>query len=500
VSAKLQTVHVRVNDAATGEPTPCRVQFTGGWDIFGAPEEYGKYFAPFGRLTDFATGIGEDVGGNLREPGAEKWAYIDGTCEIALPPGAIWLTVSKGFEYRQIRQQIELKPGQASIRLNLERWHDARKGGWYSGDLHVEYVSPHTALLEAAAEDVAVVNLLAKAAYRLASDVPPRFAVPNLDAFSGQQPVLERPGHIVVVNTLNWHAKLGEVILLNSHRVVHPLAFGEPFGLDNWTLADWCDQCHRKGGLVVSDGFDGLAELILGKVDAFKATLETDDSGFLTDRYNELLHLGYRVPLVTGSRKCSNARPLGGFRTYARLQPGQDITYKNWIEAVRAGRTFITNGPLLYLTVNGQDPGSIIEMEKPGEKIRVHVEAHSSVPIKRLAVSGSGVESHIVELQDSPQHTVADVELRVESSGWLGAACYGGKRCALTSKIYINVKSCSLEPLDDRDAASMVQELDKRLSWVQTRARFDNDDQRDRLAGIFLAAKEELARRAKALG
>ena len=45
MTAALQTVHVRVNDAGTGQPTPCRVRFTG-------PD--GTYYAPFGRLTEFA--------------------------------------------------------------------------------------------------------------------------------------------------------------------------------------------------------------------------------------------------------------------------------------------------------------------------------------------------------------------------------------------------------------------------------------------------------------
>ena len=47
MSGKLQTVHVRVNDAATGQPTPVRIRFEGPG---------GEYFAPFGRLTEFATG------------------------------------------------------------------------------------------------------------------------------------------------------------------------------------------------------------------------------------------------------------------------------------------------------------------------------------------------------------------------------------------------------------------------------------------------------------
>ena len=63
-------VHIRVNDAATGQPTPCRVRFT---------DDDGRYYAPLGRLTEFTTGWGEDVGSNLRL-GDKQFAYIDGSC------------------------------------------------------------------------------------------------------------------------------------------------------------------------------------------------------------------------------------------------------------------------------------------------------------------------------------------------------------------------------------------------------------------------------------
>src|SRR5436305_394327 len=74
-------------------------------------------------------------------------------------------------------------------------------------------------------------------------------AGPGLLAFSGTRAALEAPGCAVAVNTLNAHPTLGTVGLLNSHRPVYPLRFGAP-GADDWSVADWCDQCHRKAGLV----------------------------------------------------------------------------------------------------------------------------------------------------------------------------------------------------------------------------------------------------------
>src|SRR5689334_3560147 len=107
-----QTVHVRVNDAATGKPTPVRIRFT---------DADGNYYAPFGRLTEFAIGPNQDVGGNVLL-GVQPFAYIDGACEIALPPGRIKVHISKGPEYVPYEDEIDLHPGKLALRFMIERW------------------------------------------------------------------------------------------------------------------------------------------------------------------------------------------------------------------------------------------------------------------------------------------------------------------------------------------------------------------------------------------
>ena len=266
----MHTVHVRINDAATQQPTPVRVHFS---------DADGTYFAPFGRLTDFATELGVDVGGNI-EHGYRKCAYIDGACEIGLPSVPLTIEVHKGFEYKPLCEQVRVGGAKLALRFNVERWIDMRSLGWYAGDTWAQYLTPHAALLEGAAEDLAVVNLLAEETLIWGESGHQRPALPNILAFSGQQPALSRDGHLVVVNTLNQHDTLGRLALLNCHRAVYPLRFGGPDGADDWSLADWCDQCHRKAGLVVGHNFFGsygahhygelLADLLLGKIDALE--------------------------------------------------------------------------------------------------------------------------------------------------------------------------------------------------------------------------------------
>ncbi len=511
MSGPLHTVHVRVNDAATGQPTPVRIRFTG-------PE--GEYLAPFGRLTEFATDYGVDVGGNVML-GDREYAYIDGTCEIDLPADPVTIEVHKGPEYTPLRQQVTLGPGKLALRLAIERWIDLRQQGWYSGDTRLHLLTPFAALLEGAAEDVAVINLLAMKSWVRAQFVRgDRYlpAIPNILAFSGQRPALEMPGHLVVVNTTNDGRFLGRLGLLNCHRIVFPLEIGSAEGAESfaysWSLADWCDQCHRKGGLVVwsearhkdmeeNSYGEALADLILGKIDA----LEVEDLNWCQGRHSpwyELLNCGFQVPLVGASHKVSNAAVLGGIRTYARLQPGQEFTYPNWIEAVRAGRTFVTDGPLLFFTVNGHDPGATIEL--PGEEGKVHVraEARGSMPFDRLELIANGVAVAATEATGAPASALLETDLEVAAGGWLAARCWGSRRvltsshsqpvAAHTSPIYVRVHGHP--PAADAIAhAFLADHLERMRAWVETKARFASDRQREQVVGVFESAAKELAKR-----
>jgi hypothetical protein len=492
-----------VNDAATGQPTPCRLRFTG---------EDGAYYAPFGRLTEFATGVGEDVGGNLLLAN-KRYAYIDGSCEVALPAGVVNVDVTKGFEFAPLQDQVQLKKGQLSLRLAIKRWSDARQDRWYSGDARVHFLTPEAALLEATAEDVAMVNLLAAEHTIRSGDGRDYRAVSNILAFSGQQPGVETPGYFVAVNTLNRHPVLGSLSLLSCHRPVYPLGFGGPESSDDWTLADWCDQCHRKGGLVVwaendatrlkTGGLWGepLADLLLGKIDA----LETDFNEVSSEDqwWDGLLSCGLRLPLVGASGKESNREAVGAVRTFARLLPGEPLTYKNWIEAVRAGRTYVSNGPLLSLTVDGRDPGAVIDVPSPDKTVHVRAESRCGLPLSRLRVLLNGKAVASARADGSPSTATVELDLPVSKPGWIRAVSEGPREplegrliMAISSPVYVHVNGQSPRP-DKRTANRFDSRLDSTLEWVRTHGRFESEHQRDRLAGIFLAAREELERRAK---
>jgi hypothetical protein len=414
----LQQVHLRVNDADTGKPTPVRLRIT---------DANGAYYAPYGRLTEFATGVNQDVGGNV-QIGNKKWCYIDGACEILLPPGTLHIEISKGPEYTPIDEQITLVAGKMSLRFTIERWIDMRKLGWYSGDTRVHFMSPDAALLEGQAEDVAVVNLLAKDAF-VKEDYGKAPTVSNILSFSGQSFARISENCGVSVNTHHRYVRFGSLGLLNCHRVVYPLTNEG----SNWSFADWCGQCHRKNGLVVwteavrattPHMWRGpLADLVLGEIDAIEFLVnESSPVEVLADFY-PMFNAGVRAPLVGASGKASNKGVLGGIRTYAHIGEGNALTYAAWIEAVRAGRTYVSNGPLLDYTINGK-VSSVAGAEPFASPVHLHARAISLTPFDQLEILCNGETiASAAPGASQPLEAVLDLELPADTTGWLAVMC-----------------------------------------------------------------------------
>jgi hypothetical protein len=455
------TVHLRITDAATKKPLPVRLRVT---------DEAGNYYAPLGRLAVFACGPGEDVGGSVRL-GKDNFAHIDGSCEIALPAETpLRIRAFHGPEWTPLDQTVTLGPGKMALRFEMTRWCDWKADGWTRTDSRCHFLAPHAALLEAAAEDVDVVNLLACVHRFLARDGNTYPAIPNLTAFSGQTPAVSADGREVFVNTFNTHPSLGKLGLLNCHRVVYPLAFGGAEGPDDWSLCDWADQCHRKDGVVVwceafRDGLPGgeaLIALILGKVDAIEFDPHPRGRPFLPWVYH-LWNAGFLVPLVGGSGKDSNRGVVGAVRTYQVNRGRQPVGCDPTQAADAAGSPFITNGPLVRFAVDGT---------------RITASAESITPFDKLEIVANGQVIASTPATPGPRYS-ATLGLDHLQPGWVAARAIGGAGSifypdqpafAHTSPVVVGEPSRLPVAL-----AALRTCVEQTREWIETQGQFTNE-------------------------
>jgi hypothetical protein len=488
-------IHVRVTDAATGRPTAVRIRI-------GGPS--GEYYPPLGRPAEFPVGRNEDVGGHVYL-NQKRYAYIDGGAEFPLPNGVpLAVEITKGPAYVPIRETVNLGEGQLTLRFAIRRWADGPWAQFVAADTRAHFLSPHSAQLEAAAEGLDLVNLLATVQDYPSLDGHMYRVIPNMTAFSGQASAV--PG--VFVNTFNVHPALGRLGLLNCHRAVYPLTFGYADETDDWSLADWGDQCHRKKGLVVwcdayrpqagLPGGEALVNAILGRVDAIEVDAGERTAAFLPLWYR-LLNAGVRLPLVGGSGKDGNRVALGGMRTLTPV--GQVKAYTDWVEAVRAGQTVATNGPFLRLSVDDQPFAVRVAQETP-RPVRLWAEAASVVPFERLELLANGTPIASARPTGVDIQTAAlEAEHALPTGGWFAARCLGSAKSELyphvpmfahTSPVWVEVGG---RPVPTRPAAvaAFVREIGAVRHWVETEGRFAIPKRKEHLLSLCDAAAGKLA-------
>ena len=407
-------VHVTVLDDETGKPVPCRVHFR---------SSDGVPFQPHGHHNHVNSNLDSfnfDVGGDIRF-GQITYAYIDGTCQGWLPRGEVIVDVARGFEYEPMRARVQIEPGQRELTLRLKRWTNMNANRWYSGDSHVHFLSAQGAHAEAQAEGLNVVNLLQSQWGSLFT---------NVEDFTGEPHVSRSGDSIVYVSQENRQHFMGHALLWGLKRHVMPwcsdgLGEAEIGGTMEITLSDWADQTHAQGGTVVAAHFWGLnreaaALIATNRLDAIE--LKGHQRPFPHSEYYRALNCGYRLPLVGGTDKMSSDVAVGHWRTYVKLPDDEEFTYDSWCRNVARGRTFLTSGPIIGMSVEGREIGETVSLSGPGT-VEIEVWAESIHPIHRLDIVQAG---HVVASTESQQGTrrlEMREKIRVDGHTWLAARC-----------------------------------------------------------------------------
>ncbi|PYJ96695.1 MAG: hypothetical protein DME23_19450, partial [Verrucomicrobia bacterium] len=185
-----------------------------------------------------------------------------------------------------------------------------------------------------------------------------------------------------------------------------------------------------------------------------------------------------RVPATAGT-DCFlnriNSSPPGWGRCYVRLPNGLD--YKAWIESERAGRSFISNGPMIELAVGDSAPGDTIKLTTP-RTVRVRAHGSAQAPLDKLELIYNGRVVANGLLSPDKLELTLDHELRLDRTGWVTARVSGppvpdfavGPQQAHANPVYVELAGSNLD--SKADAGYF-------LAWID---RLEKDlDRRDRM-------------------
>ncbi len=121
----------------------------------------------------------------------------------------------------------------------------------------------------------------------------------------------------------------------------------------------------------------------------------------------------------------SSAVPVGLYRTYAKLDDRLEdgFSYEGWCRAVRAGRTFLSGGPLVTLAVDGREPGDTVELSGPGT-VRVEASVRGIFPLRSLEIVLNGEVVAKADVGGGREASIGE-ELRVPGNSWIACRAFG---------------------------------------------------------------------------
>ncbi len=482
------TVHVQVVDDATGQTVAARAYLWRGREPL-LPGGFSSY-----------------------DRGDERHFLVPGDFELDLEPGKYRLRIERGLEYVPAELELDV-PRSGAVPVRLHRWIGMNGDGCYSADMHV-HRDPAEIPLILRAEDLNFVPTITTHVW--SNDVSQPWKG------SSEFPVTVEPGRLFTANgqeVERIQGGPGAVILL---------AKGLPLPFTGYELypptVTYTRKAHEMGGFVEGDKpfwVDTFVNAALGEIDFIELNcnhflprlVDTDlapwshwpiefgyrgNRGFalwMMDLYYRILNSGIQLPLSAGSASGVKATPVGYDRVYVRL--GRDeFDYPGFMHALKRGRSFSTNGPILELEVGGRyGPGDRIDI-RGGEEFRFRARARSRGELETLQLIVNG-EVVAQRAGQGSRELALEETVRFDRSSWAAVRAFerSGRSevFAHTSPLYFFLGGRPV--VVPESVQDLLQKIDRLIAHTERLEGFRQEGHRKETLDVYREAREVLLRR-----
>lgn len=494
-------VHVRLAEAATAEDLPGIIQVK----------------TADGRLVEIAELLNRGQG--LEEPGpVHDWWVLPGPRVVTVPAAPLTIAAISGLETAQVVKSLDLTGKQAAtIEIALPRIGHPRRDGFLAGNTHL-----HLRKLDKAGADrylrevpradglaIVFVSYLerAEADLEYTSNKYAPAELKNLSTIELRFGYGQEHRH----NFGSYGEGYGHVLLLDIPGVIQPVSIGPGItnrGMDWPPLRLGIEEARRLGGRAIwahnRRGLEDTPNFILGRLDA-NNVCDGNRHGSYEDPYYRYLNVGLRIPLSTGADWF-----LYDFsRAYVLTPPDSSPT--EWLNGLVAGKSYVTNGPLLELRVDGRTLGETIDLAR-ASRVRVQARSSGRTDFRRAELVQNGRVIHTAASRARDDHFFAEMDfsLDVVESCWLalrtpcanaaidsteaspGKNEFGAELFAHSSPIYVRLDG---QDVFDRDtAAQLIDQMLDDMKQIENRAKFANESQRREVLSPYREACAVLAK------
>jgi hypothetical protein len=219
---------------------------------------------------------------------------------------------------------------------------------------------------------------------------------------------------------------LGHTIILGGKSSLH---FGDRYVI----YKQFWEEAKRQGALAGyahwgtgSEARTGLAIDLPLKLLSFLEVLEAHDANY--EVWYDILNSGFRLTPTAGTDYGSVPSLPGRERFYTEMR--RPFSFEAWLEGIRLGRTFVTNGPILEFRIAGQGMGSEVILKKPSSLLveaRVRFDPARD-DVKRLEVIANGQLLASFPRDGASRDIRCRFETEITETSWLAVRASGHKR------------------------------------------------------------------------
>jgi len=437
---------------------------------------------------------------------------FDNTFTVHLPQGLADIRIERGKEYLPVNEKVQIEAGKTvSLKIKMKRWINMNEKNWYSGDTHTHRsLKDLKNLLLTEDLNVAVPQTIWN--NKRESDLNKwinksnKFGavkVDNSHAFSVLSHEIER----FEASAVFMHFTNKTEIPVNDYNKRRPTNLSlmeKAYQLNGYCEIEkpWWPESHidvavGKGDFVGICNNHMLYKSYLPehprKRSEFKSDYENGIKGYtdyVLDLYYAYLNCGFKVMPTAGSASGVLPNPLGYNRVYVQLKG--EFSYEKWFKGLKAGRSFVTNGPMLIMTVDGLSTGEIVSTNNHNYNAHVEIDLYSSTEIERVEIIKDGeiVSTINPELENYSTHIETDISF--SESGWIAARCFekikDNVRFAHSAPVFVNIQSKPFKP--KKYAAQYFLSKTEELIATAQKEEFETAEDRKAVMDVYNKGKE----------
>jgi TolB protein len=492
----LGVLSVRVTDAENGQVTPARLQLTAA---------DGKFYAPVDAYAMISR-----AGDNMFQ--------TPGQFTVALPVGKAELLGVKGFEFWPEKVVADIKPNEVtSVTVPLKRMAHMAAKGWLNGSTHVHmnwggnlHQTPSNLMMmsRAEAQDVLTMqvvnqnNRILDYQYFVKGGGPHPLSAADQLFVVGQEYRPPFYGHVFMFGMkdhlispyLTGYAGTAVESLYPSNTDMFRKARAQGATV-GYVHAFGGERDPLETNLGGGKGF--MVDAALGTTDAVEWSASSRSGFFpLYAAWNN----GLKVAATGGEDSVTSEHHnqlVGAVRTYV-FTGSQGLDMDAWFAGLRAGRAFVTTGPLIELTANGMLPGEEIALPRGGGAVTIEAHVRSITPLEKVSLIFNGDEVETVPLSADRRSVDFMKSLRVTRSGWYHLRAEGnpadrfpfdtGYAQAFTNPIWIKVGG---QPVRSRAAAEYaIKWIDKLQELAAASPGWRSQREKDHVFSQFEEARQ----------